>query len=80
VIAIGGGVYEAEFVVTRSGQYDLQVSRRRGRGLPWLLATLAMATLAMATLAMATLAMATLAMATLAMATLGSTYLLGEPR
>jgi len=30
VIAIGGGLYEAEFVVTRSGQYDLQV--RHGEG------------------------------------------------
>ena len=33
VIAMGGGMYEAEFVVTRSGQYDLQV---RQLYLPWL--------------------------------------------
>ena len=30
VIAIGGGLYEAQFAVTRSGQYDLQV--RHGEG------------------------------------------------
>ena len=30
VVAIGGGLYEAQFAVTRSGQYDLQV--RHGEG------------------------------------------------
>ena len=50
---MGGGMYEAEFVVTRSGQYDLQV---RQLYLPWLyvcsgytcLDALAMAALALA--------------------------------
>ena len=59
VIAIGGGLYEAQFAVTRSGQYDLQVRHGEGDSYTYYGYTCygytcygytAMATLAMATL------------------------------